>query len=531
MSARLLTLEGLAVRYGSEAVVSGIDLAIDRHECVAVIGSSGGGKSTVAKAVTGLLSNDAEVDATRFEIDGADVRGFSERQWNRLRGRTVGLVLQDALVSLDPLRTIAHELTEAIALNHSVSPSARRVEAVSLLSRVGAHHLAERLDAYSHQLSGGERQRILIASALAANPVLLVVDEPVTALDPVTRAGIQDLLAQLRDEGLGMLLVSHDLDFVSGLADRILVLDKGVPVETGATRNVLSAPRHPVSRGLVSAVASRRAPAQVVAGGAPLLVLRDVSKRYQNGAGGVDSVSLTVRAGEAVGLVGGSGSGKSTAATLAVAFSEPDSGAVEIGGLRWSGVPERRRRPLRHRIQLIDQDTTAAFDPRYRVRKILAEVLDIKGIRSGDEQDARVSALLARVGLNPALAERRTQTLSGGQRQRVAIARALAMEPDVLVCDEVVSALDPVSQAGILDVLDQLRRNGAGLLFISHDVEVVRSLCSHIAVMENGWIVEKGPTESVWESPGHRYTRELLAAVRGDRVINSKETEQEMSLT
>ncbi len=525
----LLAVEGLAVRYGTEQAISGVDLTIDRHECVAVIGGSGGGKSTVAKAVAGLLDTAAEMDASRLEIDGIDVRGFTERQWNRLRGRKVGFVLQDALVSLDPLRTIERELTEAIT-NRAVSSAERRETAASLLARVGAGHLADRLDAYPHQLSGGERQRVLIASALAADPALLVVDEPVTALDAVTRAGIGELLVQLRDDGLGILLVSHDLDFVASVADRILVLDRGVPVETGPARAVLDAPRHPVSQGLIRAAASQRPPAHAVTGGAAVLELRNVGKRYRNGAGGVDAVSLTVHSGEAVGLVGGSGSGKSTTAHLALAFVEPDGGVVELGGVLWSGVAERSRRPRRHRIQLIDQDTSGAFDPRYRVRRILAEALHARGIRSR-EQDARIAALLERVGLNPALADRRTQTLSGGQRQRVAIARALAMDPDVLVCDEVVSALDPVSQAGILDMLDGLRRSGVGLLFISHDVHVVRALCSQVAVMANGRVVEVGSSEQVWESPAHRYTRGLLAAVRGDRVVGSKEIEQEMSLT
>lgn len=527
----LVTVEGLTVRYGTDVAVSGVDLVVSRHECVAVIGSSGGGKSTIAKALAGLLDSGAKVDATRLEIGGTDVRGFTERQWNRLRGQKVGFVLQDALVSLDPLRTIAHELTEAIAPNRAVSRSQRRASAVALLSRVGAGHLAGRLDAYSHQLSGGERQRVLIASALAADPVLLVVDEPVTALDPVTRAGIRDLLVQLCGEGLGVLLVSHDLVFVKHLADRVLVLDKGVPVEKGTVRAVLDTPRHPVTKKLVAAAASKRASMRAVVDGAPALLLRDVGKRYHNGAGGVDSVSLAVHSGEAVGLVGGSGSGKSTVAHLALAFTEPDHGVVELAGMRWSGVPERWRRQLRHRIQLIDQDTSGAFDPRYRVRRILSEALYIKGIRRSDEEDARIAGLLASVGLAPTLADRRTQTLSGGQRQRVAIARALAMEPDVLVCDEVVSALDPVSQAGILDMLNGLRRSGVGLLFISHDLHVMRSLCSRVAVMENGRIVEEGLTERVWEAPDHQYTCELLTAVRGARAVDSNETEQEMSLT
>ncbi|MFD6195722.1 ATP-binding cassette domain-containing protein [Mycobacteriaceae bacterium NPDC060252] len=529
MSGRLLTVEGLSVRYRSEMAVSDVDLEIDRHECLAVIGGSGGGKSTIAKAVAGLLDGGAAVGARRLEIDGIDVRGFAERQWNRLRGRKVGLVLQDALVSLDPLRTIAHELTEAIGVNQSISSPQRRERAVALLSRVGARHLADRLDAYPHQLSGGERQRVLIASALAADPSLLVVDEPVTALDAVTRGGIRDLLVQLRDEGLGILLVSHDLDFVSGVASRILVLDKGGPVETGMSHAVLNAPRHPVTKKLVDAARSRRGPAQPVVVGAPLLSLRDIGRRYDNGAG-VESVSLTVHSGEAVGLVGESGSGKSTIANLALAFDEPARGVVQVRGEPWSGVAERWRRPQRHRIQLVDQDTTGAFDPRYRVRGLLAEPLHIKGIRRSGELRARIGALLEEVGLSPSLADRRARTLSGGQRQRVAIARALAMEPDVLVCDEVVSALDPVSQAGILDLLDGLRRRGAGLLFISHDVGVVRSLCSRIAVMADGGIVEEGPTETIWSTPAHQYTRTLLAAVRGDGTADNMTTEEEMSL-
>ncbi|GAA0471437.1 ABC transporter ATP-binding protein [Paractinoplanes deccanensis] len=497
--------------------VRGVDLDIAAGECVALVGESGSGKSVTARTLVGLAGRGATVSTSRFEIDGKDVRGYGERDWKRLRGSFAGLVLQDALVSLDPLRTVGAEIGEVLRIHKAPG------DVVSLLSAVHVPEPSRRAKQYPHQLSGGLRQRALIASAIAAGPPLLIADEPTTALDVTVQAQILDLLAERRAAGETLLLISHDLAVVSRLADRVLVMKDGRVIESGDTASLLAAPAHPYTRELVRAVPSaasrgRRLSSTAVPdsvaldaegppeGAADSVVIRAEGLRKTYGRHTVvDGVDLVVRRGEIVGLVGESGSGKTTVAQLVFGLVPPTSGTVAFEGAPWTGLKERRRRPRRRRLQFISQDPLSAFDPRWTVRRIVGEALAGK---SG------AVPLLERVGLSADVLDRYPRQLSGGQRQRVAIARALAPRPSLIICDEPVSALDVSVQAQVLDLLADIRAtDGTALLFISHDLGVVHHLADRVLVMRDGSVVESGPIDDVFHHPQHEYTRALLDAV------------------
>ncbi|WP_067826532.1 ATP-binding cassette domain-containing protein [Actinomadura kijaniata] len=480
----LLTVEGLTVEFGGARAVRGVSFGVGKGECLAIVGESGSGKSVTARSLVGLSGG--RVAADRLEFGGEDLRGLPERAWRRIRGRRIGFVLQDALQALDPLRTVGREVAEPLVVHRTV-PRRRIPDRVRrLLEDAGVPDPERRAGQYPHQLSGGLRQRALIASALAAEPELIVADEPTTALDVGTAAQVLDLLAGLRDRGTGVILISHDLSVVARLADRIAVMKDGLLVEQGPAGQVLTAPRAPYTRMLLDAVPSGYAePVEV---GEPVLEARSVSKRY-DGRTVVDGVSFELRAGESLGLVGGSGSGKTTLARIALGLVEPDAGTVLLDGEPWSGLPERRRRPRRARIQPVPQDPYGAFDPRYTVGRLLDEASRLSG------ETATAEDLLRQVGLTGELLDRRPRDLSGGQRQRVAIARALALRPAVLVCDEPTSALDVSVQAGILALLDRLQRErGLALLFISHDLAVVRKVTQRVVELADGRVVASGPT-------------------------------------
>ncbi|SHN08066.1 peptide/nickel transport system ATP-binding protein [Actinacidiphila paucisporea] len=598
----LVAVEDLRVSFrGARGVVveavRGVDLAIAPGECLAVVGESGSGKSVTARALVGLAGAGATVRAARLEADGRDLRGLDDRQWREIRGRRIGLMLQDALSSLDPVRTVGAEIAEALRV-HRVVPRAEvggRVVELLAQSRVPEPELRARQ--YPYQLSGGLRQRALIASAMAADPGVLIADEPTTALDVAVQAQILDLLAAKKAEGTAVLLISHDLAVVARLADRIAVMYRGVFVETGTAEQVLRAPSHPYTRQLLAAVPSAHAkgtrlspwpggrataggawdgtgcafadrcplavdlcreqqPPDVPAGGdaeagaaggehrarcsrldvpwpAPaavaagrgrggdqrtVLEVSGVSKSFAGPDGvrrlAVDDVSFTLDAGETLGVLGESGSGKSTTAAVVLGLLEPDAGSVRVLGRPWSGRPESERRPVRSRVQLIHQDPLGSFDPRFTVERVISEALGTPGRRTVRRERARITELLRLVGLDPALAGRRPRQLSGGQRQRVAIARAIAPEPDIVVCDEPVSALDASVQAQILDLLADLQeRLGMAMLFISHDLGVIHHTSDRVLVMRQGVVVESGRVEEVFLAPAHSYTRELLAAL------------------
>ncbi|PPI52140.1 ATP-binding cassette domain-containing protein [Rathayibacter toxicus] len=504
----------LRVAFSGVEVVHGISFRIDPGECVAIVGESGSGKSVIARALLGLTGGAV---SGSVRVGDAELVGASERSLRRVRGAGVGYVPQDAMLSLDPLRPIGREIGDAFRLHSRLPAADTRRRIIAALSDVGMPAPEQRMHERSGDLSGGLRQRALIASALALDPPLLVADEPTTALDATVQARVLELFAAQKARGRALLLVSHDLAVVAGLADRILVLADGDVVEEGSAAEVLRAPRSDRARALVAAVPTGRPrgarltdpeapPSPPSAPGEVVLRARALVARFPRAHGGertaVADVDLELRRGETLGLVGESGSGKSTVARLLLALRRPDAGTVELFDGPWSEASERTRLPLRPRIGAIYQDSMSSFDPRWTVGRLLR-----------DAGAASVPELLASVGLTSELERRSPRTLSGGQRQRVCIARALATRPDVLICDEPVSALDVSVQAQILDLLDDLqRRHGLALLLISHDLGVIAHMSDRIGVICEGRILESGPAVSLLTAPRELYTRRLLAA-------------------
>jgi peptide/nickel transport system ATP-binding protein len=457
------------------------------------VGESGAGKSLTARALLGLLPGEASVRAERLMVDGVDAGALNQHGWRRLRGSRIALVSQDALVSLDPLQRIGREVAEARRL-HGLPAETEQVHA--LLRRVWMPEPERRARQYSHQLSGGLRQRALIASALSADPAVLVADEPTTALDATVQARILSLLREIADAGTAVLFISHDFAAVRRLADRVLVMRNGVVVEEGLVSEVLESPQHEYTRRLIDA--TRHSPRGVQASATDqVLVATGVTKRFGE-TEAVSEASFVVPQGRSLGIVGESGSGKTTLARIMVGVERPDAGE-----LRWAGAP---------RVQLVHQNPLGAFDPRWTIDRSLREALAAGGVPRA-LRSARVADLMREVDLDPALAARRPIALSGGQRQRAAIARALAAEPEVLVLDEPVSALDPSVRERVLQLLVRLQRERRlTMVFVSHDLDVVGAVADEVLVMQDGRIVEQGPTGAVFAAPQHPFTKELLAA-------------------
>ncbi len=535
----MLSIEDLRVTFGAGArqitAVDGLSIELEAGESLALVGESGSGKSVTARSILGLTGSGSRVSAGRLELAGRSVLGLKPAQWRRIRGSEVGLVLQDALVSLDPLRTIGREIDDALRLHTPLTPSARRARVIELLEAVRMPDPEQRIGQRSGELSGGLRQRALIASAIALNPGLLIADEPTTALDATIQAQILDLLGSLKSNGTALLLISHDLAAVGRVADRVAVMRAGRIVEHGPTDRVLGAPQHPYTQALLDAVPTGRDRGERLSSSEPVRPLSfhpvrpstatkapDVvleatgltrTFRLRHGATltAVDDVSLRLRAGQTLGLVGESGSGKTTVARMILGLSAPDAGDVTLLGEPWSTVPERERRRRRPLLGAIYQDPLSSFDPRFTVEEVLTDAVSLGASRRGREHRARVTELLNAVGLPDAVRGRRPLHLSGGQRQRVAIARALAPGPRIVVCDEPVSALDVSVQAQVLDLLSDLQRAlGVSYLFISHDLGVVRHMSDQVAVMRHGRIVETGPPDTLFTSPAHDYTRMLV---------------------
>ncbi|QQK73583.1 ABC transporter ATP-binding protein [Pectobacterium versatile] len=545
----LLRVENLSVTFPSPSgpirSVKNLSFQVNAGEILALVGESGSGKSVTARTLVGLSGEGVDVQANAIELtrhDGSlcDLRYLTDRDWRAIRGREIGFVLQDALVSLDPLRKIGQEVAEPI-LTHRLLPREQIPARVAeLLTKAGIPDPENRAAQYPHELSGGLRQRALIASALAAGPQLLIADEPTTALDATVQKQVLKVFTALAQAGHGVLLITHDLAVVADVADRVIVMQHGALVEGGEARQILSAPTHPYTRKLLAAIPTASTRGKWLAGVDPLqsgiapsaaslaanhantdaiaLTADRIAVSFKRPDGSrmqaVNQVSLQIKRGETLGIVGESGSGKTTLGKVILALQKPDSGEIRLADNAWSTLTERERRPLRARIQTITQDPLSSFDPQFTVAQILRQPLRLRRDLSDDEKQRRILTLLEYVGLTPDLLTRRPTALSGGQRQRVSIAQALASDPEILICDEPVSALDVTTQAQVLDLLVALQRQlGLTMLFISHDLGVVQHMSHRIAVMKDGDIVETGPVEQIFNQPQHPYTRLLLSTV------------------
>ena len=529
-SSALLQVEDLHVSYGPAEVVRGVSFAVGEGRALALIGESGSGKSTIARAVLRLLgSRRARVDGS-ITVRGREITGLREREFLPLRGRVLGFVPQDPGSSLNPVRSIGAQALEAAALVPGARSRAQREAlVVSALERVGLPEPQRIADSFPHQLSGGQLQRVLIALAILPGPRLLVADEPTSALDVTVQEQILDLLDELRRElGIGVLLITHDLAVAAARADEVVVLQDGSIQEAGPTDSVFTAPRSPYTRALQADVpglnpdrfAGLRAERDErhPAAGADLQVdVRGISRTFRTREREVRAladVSFTIPRGRTHALVGESGSGKSTAARALLGLETVDAGTLDVGGVEVDPSDPRALRELRRHLQIVHQNPFTSLDPRFTVGRIVREPLDLYRVGDRAAREERAAWALEAVRLPERLRDRRPGALSGGQRQRVAIARALALQPDVLVLDEPTSALDVTVQAGILEVLATLQRDlGLTYLFISHDLGVVRQFADTLTVLRRGEVVESGSVEEVFAVPREEYTRALISSI------------------
>ncbi|MGH4034571.1 dipeptide ABC transporter ATP-binding protein [Actinomycetota bacterium Odt1-20B] len=523
----LVQVEDLTVEFGALKAVDGLSFALAEGAALGLVGESGSGKSTVAAALLGLHRGTGARVGGDVRVGGVDPGEASDAELRRLRGGTAAMVFQDPLSSLDPYYAVGDQIAEVYRVHTRASRKAARARAVEVLDRVGIADAARRARSRPHEFSGGMRQRALIAMALACEPRLLIADEPTTALDVTVQAQILDLLHALRAEtGMGLLLVTHDVGVAAESVDDVLVMRGGRAVERGPATEVLRAPREPYTRELLGAVPRVDAVRAERKGEPGEIVLEATGLRREFGRGkrsvaAVDGVSLTVRAGETLGVVGESGSGKTTLGRMLVGLLEPTSGRLRYGGTEQAGRTEQMGRAGRtgrrggaRDVQMVFQDPVSSLNPRRSVGESVADPLRARGDRDERLIRGRVTELLERVGLEPAHYGRYPHEFSGGQRQRVGIARALAAEPRLIVCDEPVSALDVTTQAQVIALLDELRSElGLALVFVAHDLAVVRQVSDRVAVMRAGRIVETGTADEVYDAPQDPYTRSLLAAV------------------
>lgn len=549
----LLEIRELEVsfRSGSGLVpaVRGVSLTVYPGQTVAIVGESGSGKSTTAHAILDLLPGTGKITGGQILFDGKDLTKTSERDFVALRGRKIGLVPQDPLSNLNPVWKVGFQIEEALAANGIAKGKAAKVRAAELLEEAGLRDADRRLGQYPHEFSGGMCQRALIAVGLSARPQLLIADEPTSALDVTVQRQILDHLEGLTDDlGTAVLLITHDLGLAAERAEHVIVMSQGRIVESGPARVILQHPEHPYTKRLVAAAPSLvsrrcssaleraevrvRAAEVVDAISAPddVLAVRGLTKvfKIRNGLRrssdftAVGDVSFTVRRGTTTAIVGESGSGKSTVAAMVLGLIPPSAGSVLFDGEDVSSLDRKRAFAFRRRVQPIFQNPYGTLDPMYSVYRTIEEPLRIHKVGTKAEREARVRELLEKVALPSAMMRRFPNELSGGQRQRVAIARALALSPEMVVCDEAVSALDVLVQDQILTLLNELQAElGLTYLFISHDLAVVRQIADEVLVMCAGRIVESATTDEVFDSPQQDYTRTLLEAIPGGAIAPS----------
>ncbi|GAB4348388.1 MAG: dipeptide ABC transporter ATP-binding protein [Oricola sp.] len=527
MSRPVLDISGLSLSIGRHEILKGVDLTVHAGEVAGLVGESGSGKSMTAHSVMRLLPHAARL-AGRIGFNGDDLLAASEARMCELRGDEIGMVFQEPMTALNPVKTIGEQVAEGIRFHTGANRADAERRARNMLARVGLPESRFPLSRYPHELSGGQRQRVVIAIACALRPKLLIADEPTTALDVVLQAQILDLLRELvAEDGMGLVLISHDLGVVADMADRITVLRNGEVQEAGETARVLREQKHPYTRQL--AEASTHLPAWANAKTPPgddrrLLQVENVSRHFPGRRTGlfsraepvraVDGVSLSIRAGHSVALVGQSGCGKSTLARLILALDRPTAGTIRFDGMETSALDERALRPARREMQVVFQDPYGSFDPRRKIGHSVAEPLHLLDTRlTHSERRERIAEALLEVGMRPEDAAKYPHEFSGGQRQRLAIARAIITRPKLVVADEPVSALDVSIRAQILDLFARLNDDlGLAFLFITHDLTVARAITHDVMVMDHGKIVETGATSAVLDNPATAITRRLIAA-------------------
>ena len=529
MSAPILDIRNLTVELPKGAdrrnAVEDVSFAVHPGEIVCVVGESGSGKSVSSHAVMGLLPK-GQLKATGGQIllEGENVLEASASRLRDLRGTRMSMIFQEPMTALNPVVTCGEQIDEVLRIHTDLGAAERKEKVLAVMDSVRLPDPAKMYDAYPHQLSGGQRQRIMIAQALVLDPVLLIADEPTTALDVTTQAQILKLIAEMQERrGTGVLFITHDFGVVAEIAHRVVVMQRGKVVETGTATEVLTNPQHPYTQMLINAVPTLTPPVREERTGELALETVKLCKVY--GGGGffqkkrevraAADVEIRVRRGETLGIVGESGSGKSTVARCIARLIEPTSGGIVVSNIDIAKLPERQLRPHRKHCQIVFQDPYRSLNPRRSVGASIVEGPMNFGMSDADAL-AKARDLMKLVGLSPDALDRYPHQFSGGQRQRICIARALAMEPEILIADEAVSALDVSVQAQVLDLLDDVRKKfDLAVLFITHDLRVAAQICDRIAVMQNGVVVEHGKTADIFAAPQHPYTRALFDAAPG----------------
>jgi peptide/nickel transport system ATP-binding protein len=532
-TAPLLAVNDLTVTFRTSAgeftAVRNASFAVEAGRTLAIVGESGSGKSTLAAAINRLLASNASIPNGAVMFDGRDLTKVSEREMRNVRGAGIGLVPQDPMSNLDPVLRIGAQIVEVLETHGYATGKAARARAIELLTMVGITEPERRFSQFPHEFSGGMRQRVLIAIGLACEPRLLIADEPTSALDVTVQRQVLDQLALLTQRmGTAVVMITHDLGLAAERADDVLVMFRGDIVEHGPARDILLNPQHEYTKRLLDAapsLSSHRATTRVrhQGAGGDVITITDVKKEYKvrdsawkpkRAFTAVKESSFTIPRGQTVAIVGESGSGKSTTARLVLGLEAPTSGRIDHDGTDIAGLKGAARVAFTRKVQPVFQNPFASLDPNYTVGATIAEPLVVHKIGTKATRAARVLELAAQVALPPELLTRRPHELSGGQCQRVAIARALALEPDLIVLDEAVSALDVLVQAQILELLTRLQDEmGLSYLFISHDLAVVRQVADQVHVMRLGEIVESGTPEQIFDAPQHDYTKALLAAI------------------
>ena len=554
----LLQINNLEIEFPSRKsvlrAVDNVSLSLEKGDILGIVGESGAGKSTVGNALIGLLEPPGQMTKGEIFLDGNRIDNLPDSEKQKIRGKEIGMIFQDPLTSLNPLQTIENQLVETINLHLELGENDARQRAVELLDQVGIPDPDVRVKQYPHQFSGGMRQRVVVALALCAEPNLIIADEPTTALDVSIQAQILDLMRGLcKEKQVGMVIITHDMGVIADITDRVAVMYRGRLVEHGATEKILGNPDHPYTQSLISAVprpdiklirfpqvtyiedvAEKNTEIDITehwlgkareyeAAPGPLVELKNISMRFTTKPAflrknrifldAVNNVSLDIHEGEVFGLVGESGSGKSTVARIICGLYTPVSGAINFAGTELTALKKQSDLdPFRKQMQMIFQDPYSSLNPRMRVLDIVAEpILFHQLAETRREVEIIVKDLLEHVGLGAQSAVRYPHEFSGGQRQRISIARALATRPRFLICDEPTSALDVSIQAQILNLLKDLQEElGLTMLFISHDLPVIRQMCDRVGVMKDGFLCEMKETEVLFETPEHEYTQHLL---------------------